>query len=278
MGSLVRPVVGRAMHLHISPRPSNLGESREIMRLLSQFGEVEYYKNLKYEELSQPRSATIIFKDEEAANECLKRSPIRFRMGRATGPPAKEEESVETQNHASASEIDNEAPIPRGPIGTPFGLGMQTRSMSTSHHQLPKPPRSSQRMYMPFESPPEPQLAPDSRIFEIVVNRSSRNYRDRVNIAHYHGPFAIDTKMIGQGDLAKKVPTPGLSCLDWKAVEKPWHVIQTEKEREKNGLKPRRRLGLLWEENGSRVPEEHDRKVPGEQDRDSSARSEFGII
>jgi hypothetical protein len=254
------------------------------MRLLSQFGEVEYYKNLKYEELSQPRSATIIYKDEEAANECLRRSPIRFRMGRATGPP-KAEESEAAQDHSPASEADNEASIPRGPIGTPFGLGMQTRSMSTSHHQLPKPPRSSQRLYMPFESPPEPQLAPGSRIFEIVVNRSSRNYRDRVNIAHYHGPFAIDTKMAGQGDLAKKVPTPGLSCVDWKAVEKPWHVIQTEKERDKNGLKARRRLGLLWEENRNKVPEQQDKsgsedgiKAAGEHDRNSSAQTEFGII
>ena len=265
------------MHLHISPRPSNLGEPREIMRLLSQFGEVEYYKNLKYEELSQPRSATIIFKDEDSANECLRRSPIRFRMGKATGPP-KQEGSEQMQNDPSAAQADNEASIARGPIGAPFGLGMQTRSMSTSHHQLPKPPRSSQRMYMPFESPPEPQLAPDSRIFEIVVNRSSRSYRDRINIAHYHGPFAIDTKMVGHGDLVKKVPTPGLSCVDCKAVEKPWHVIQTEKEREKHGLKARRRLGLLWDENRNKTPEEQHRRAPVERDRNDYAQSEFGII
>ena len=276
MGSLVRPVVGRAMHLHISPRPSNLGESREIMRLLSQFGEVEYYKNLKYEEHSQPRSATIIYKDEEAANECLRRSPIRFRMGRATGPP-KNGASEGTQNQSSTIEAENEASLPRGPIGTPFGLGMQTRSMSTSHHQLPKPPRSTERLYMPFESPRDPQPAPDSRIFEIVVNRSSRNYRDRINIAHYHGPFAIDTKMVGQGDLAKKVPTPGLSCLDWKAVEKPWHVIQTEKERDKTGVKARKRLGLLWDGNDNRVPEELQGEVPAEQERKTVEQSEFGI-
>ena len=54
--------------------------------------------------------------------------------------------------------------------------------------------------------------------------------------------------MVGQGDLAKKVPTPGLSCVDWKAMEKPWHVVKTEKEYEHRGPKARRRLGLLWEE------------------------------
>ena len=81
--SLVRSTANRALHLRITPRPSNMGESREIMRLISQFGEVEYFKSLKYDTLSAPNTSIVIFKDEEAAQQCLKRSPIRFRMGRA---------------------------------------------------------------------------------------------------------------------------------------------------------------------------------------------------
>lgn len=271
MGSLVRPIAGRAMHLHIIPRPSNLGESREVMRLVSQFGEIEYYKNLRYDELSQPRSALVIFKDEQAANECLRRSPIRFRMGRATGPAKEQEVSgKEAQRSSSSSELESEASRPRGPTGAPFGLGTQTRSMSTAHHQLPKPPRNNMRAYMPFESPPEAPSITESRVFEIKVNRSSRHFRDRVNQSHYHGAFAIDTKMVGHGDLAKKVPTPGLSCVDWKAMDKPWHVIQTEKDRDKNGVTVRRRLGLLWGESGT--------KVQAEVKSDTTQESEFGII
>ena len=271
MGSLVRPIAGRAMHLHIIPRPSNLGESREVMRLVSQFGEIDYYKNLKYDEVSQPRSALVIFKDEQAANECLRRSPVRFRMGKATSPAKTEEiPSEDVQSPSSSSEVDSEASRPRGPTGAPFGLGTQTRSMSTSHHQLPKPPRNNMRAYMPFESPPEAPAITESRIFEIKVNRSSRHFRDRVNQSHYHGPFAIDTKMVGHGDLAKKVPTPGLSCVDWKAMEKPWHVIQTEKDRDKKGVTARRRLGLLWEERETKDPEDDKSHTTKE--------SEFGII
>ena len=70
MASLVRPTAGRAVHLRITPRPSNLGESREILRLISQFGEVEYFRNLKYDALSMPNASLVIFKDEEAASHC----------------------------------------------------------------------------------------------------------------------------------------------------------------------------------------------------------------
>ncbi|KAK1813448.1 hypothetical protein LTR12_012174 [Friedmanniomyces endolithicus] len=81
--TLLRPTTTRAVHLRITPRPSHLGESREILRLLSQFGEIEYFKNLKHDPLSAPNTTIVIFRDEEAAKHCLKRSPIRFRMGKA---------------------------------------------------------------------------------------------------------------------------------------------------------------------------------------------------
>ena len=53
--------------------------------------------------------------------------------------------------------------------------------------------------------------------------------------------------MAGQPDLAKRVPTPGLSCTDWKAVGKPLHVTRVEKERDATGVRKRVRLGVLWE-------------------------------
>ncbi|KAK5134691.1 hypothetical protein LTR08_006206 [Meristemomyces frigidus] len=89
--SLVRPTANRAVHLRITPRPSNIGESREIMRLISQFGAVEYFKSMKYDALSAPNASLVIFKDEDAAQHCLKRSPIRFRMGRT---PVKEQKQA----------------------------------------------------------------------------------------------------------------------------------------------------------------------------------------
>lgn len=38
---------GRAVHVKIHPRPRNLGESREVLRVLQQYGDVVMYKHLK---------------------------------------------------------------------------------------------------------------------------------------------------------------------------------------------------------------------------------------
>ena len=38
---------GRAVHVKIYPRPRNLGESREVLRVLQQYGDVIMYKHLK---------------------------------------------------------------------------------------------------------------------------------------------------------------------------------------------------------------------------------------
>ncbi|KAK3674208.1 hypothetical protein LTR78_006055 [Recurvomyces mirabilis] len=81
--AFVRPTANRAVHLRFTPRPSSLGESREILRLISQFGEVEHFKNLNYDALSAPNTAIVIFREAEAASHCIKKSPIRFRMGPA---------------------------------------------------------------------------------------------------------------------------------------------------------------------------------------------------
>lgn len=39
--------VGRAVHIKIHPRPGNLAESSEVLRVLQQYGEVVMYKHLK---------------------------------------------------------------------------------------------------------------------------------------------------------------------------------------------------------------------------------------
>lgn len=39
--------VGRAVHVKIHPRPRNLSESREVLRVLQQYGEVVMYKHLR---------------------------------------------------------------------------------------------------------------------------------------------------------------------------------------------------------------------------------------
>lgn len=46
---------GRAVHVKIHPRPLDLAESREVLRVLQQYGEVIMYKQLKV------RSSAIAF-------------------------------------------------------------------------------------------------------------------------------------------------------------------------------------------------------------------------
>ncbi|KAI7508327.1 hypothetical protein KC347_g6186 [Hortaea werneckii] len=109
--SLLRSTTGRAVHFRVTPRPSNMGESREMMRLLTQFGEVEYFKNLAYDAYPAPNTCLAIFREESAAQECLRRTPIRFRMTRVnttttTSGPTDLADSSDMNDPSSSSDPD----------------------------------------------------------------------------------------------------------------------------------------------------------------------------
>ncbi len=205
------------------------------MRLISQFGEIEYFKSLKYDALSAPNAALVIFREEKAARECMKRSPVRFRMGRASAQrrtEVVEDIEAETADDTPARNTESRQRASRVSVYAPFGLNSnQSRALSTS--ALPDPPAN--RIRMPFDPPPPadpPRPAEeDSRLFQIISNPSKRQFRDHINAGHYYGSFAIDSKMPGQEDLAKKVPFMGLSCVDWKAAERPWRAMAVETRR-----------------------------------------------
>lgn len=40
-------LAGRAVHIKIHPRPRNLNESREVLRVLQKYGEVVMFRNLR---------------------------------------------------------------------------------------------------------------------------------------------------------------------------------------------------------------------------------------
>jgi hypothetical protein len=261
MASLARSTLNRAVHLRITPRPSNISESREILRLVSQFGEVEYYKSLKYDLLSHPTASLVIFRDEQAAEQCLKRSPIRFRLGPAEAEADLEDqpehlhnsyeqgEEPQQQQHTSTQTTSPTSPTAaKGPLSAPFGMSSsQTRSLST--HSLPTAPREPPAL--PFLPPDELPLdsAPKSRIFQLQTNRARVNFRDAVDRTEYHGRFAIDGRTSIQQDLAGRVPALGLSCWDWRKGNKPERMVLKMRTQE-----VRRSLQEVWEE--GRTPEE----------------------
>ncbi|GAB7364725.1 hypothetical protein MBLNU230_g5524t1 [Neophaeotheca triangularis] len=82
MASIARPVLSRQLQLRIHPRPANLGESRAILNLMSQFGEIEFYRSLKYDSPAVPNTVLLVYRESSAAAEALRKSPVRFLMGR----------------------------------------------------------------------------------------------------------------------------------------------------------------------------------------------------
>lgn len=251
MASISRSTANRAVHLRITPRPSNISDSREILRLVSQFGEVEYYKNLKYDTLSHPSASLVIFRDEQAAQSCLKRSPIRFRLGPAPAADVEDEAYPQQHSHntptpaAATPQQPNNSPLPtnspKGPTSTPFGLS-QSRSLSTS--SLPTAPRPTPALpFLSTEPSPHVHTQQPSRIFQLQTNPARTNFRDQIDRAEYHGRFVVDTKSAIQQDLAKRVPTLGLSAWEWRKPEKPDRVVQRMRSGE-----GRRSLMEIWEE------------------------------
>nr|OQO17786.1 hypothetical protein B0A51_15486 [Rachicladosporium sp. CCFEE 5018] len=239
MAALARSPATRALHLRITPRPSSIGESREVLRLISQFGEVEYFKSLKYEAIAAPDVAIVIFKDEAAARACQKKAPIRFRLG----PVENEDHVANTETFAAPVTPAGEHAQPRGPSGAPFGMS-QTRSLSTS--SLPRPPRKPGPM--PFIGSADPPPKPSSRIFQITTSPAFRKFRDAIDVGHYHGSFTIDTSSPMQEDLAKRVPTLGLSCWNWRKEDRPWRMVERERKLESTGWARRKSLTEISEE------------------------------
>lgn len=271
MSYLARPLTSRAIHLKIIPRPSNLGEQREILRLLSQFGEIDYYKSLKYDGqgLGRPDVGLVIFKDEEGAKNCFRGSPVRFRMGRvkagehgraeAFGGGRREEqrELVEEKKDDGFGEtvgpwgIQDATPAPAAaPKKGPFGLELETQHQRrySSTSSLPSPNPRPLRMPFQTASPTQPEnpTEDEGRIFHINTVPSRRNYRDMIDVSCYHGCFKIDGKQPGQPDLARKVPAAGLTCVDWRKEERPWKIVRLERE----GWGVGERLGKIWQWGG----------------------------
>lgn len=227
------------------------------MRLMSQFGEVEHFKNMKYDELSAPNTVVIIFKEEGAARNCLQKSPIRFRMGRA---PVKEVQSsiwgegpTATPQATSASASTQ---LHSGLKTSPFNAPSQSRALSTN--SLPRPPRADQFSMPGFDITPPQQDVEEARIFQIRTNPARIHFRDQINTSHFHGRFAIDGKSAAQQDLAKSVPLLGLSHVNWRAEDKPWRIIEQEKRMDGafRGSGRRRSLTELWEHGQRTAPDE----------------------
>lgn len=277
--SFTRSTARRAVHLQLSPRLSSIGESREVLHLLSRFGEIEYFRNLRWSTRPSPNCALAIFQDEDAAQHCLNRSPIRFRLGRApahsdadTDVDSGSDDTSSLPDESHSSSVSTSFRPSPSPSSGPFGVG-QTRHLST--RSLPEPQRDPLRFLEYATTPAGPSSAssnssitsadvspsePDSggRIFQIVAQPAEMDFVEHVYRTFYNGPFVINYRSAVSEDLAKRVPVPGMANIDWRR-EKQASELQRAKEL---GLRGHRSLREIYQEHIGREEEEADDNGP----------------
>ncbi|KAL8731956.1 MAG: hypothetical protein Q9166_003088 [cf. Caloplaca sp. 2 TL-2023] len=74
-----------AVHVKIFPRPANLAESREVLRVLQQYGEVVMYRHLKYDAPNPTLNAALaIYRTRNSAYKVIQASPIHFQLQQGT--------------------------------------------------------------------------------------------------------------------------------------------------------------------------------------------------
>ncbi|KAK6007208.1 hypothetical protein QM012_006216 [Aureobasidium pullulans] len=90
LSGLIRPIKNRAVHLRLHPRVETLAESREILRLMQQYGRVEMFRNFKYDSLPMATTMIAIFETDEAARKLIEVSPLRFVMSPEGSPDGRQ--------------------------------------------------------------------------------------------------------------------------------------------------------------------------------------------
>ncbi|RKF57324.1 putative pal1-like protein [Erysiphe neolycopersici] len=77
VGDLAR----RSLHLKLYPNPTTFAHRREVLRIISNYGEVNMFRSLKYHPISPTGNAfAVIFGTEASAQAALNASPIRYRI------------------------------------------------------------------------------------------------------------------------------------------------------------------------------------------------------
>ena len=74
---------GRAVHISVSPCPSNIGESRKILSALRQYGDVLMYQHLKYDPATRAANTVLALYNQNAeAERLIQASPVTLEIRR----------------------------------------------------------------------------------------------------------------------------------------------------------------------------------------------------
>ncbi|POS86889.1 hypothetical protein EPUL_001051 [Erysiphe pulchra] len=77
----VSDLARRSLHLKLYPNPTTFAHRREVLRIISKYGEVSIFRSLKYHPISPTGNAfAVIFSTHASAQAALDASPIRYRI------------------------------------------------------------------------------------------------------------------------------------------------------------------------------------------------------
>ncbi|MCJ1350230.1 MAG: hypothetical protein MMC33_000211 [Icmadophila ericetorum] len=264
-----RSVVGRAVHIQVYPRPRNIAESREILRVLEGYGEVVMYKNLKYEpQAPAPNSLLAIYKHENEAQKLIKASPIKFKSDKSViyGP-----RQLDTGNHGS----------PRATAAFDRGQKIEETRATASHQKPPQSPdptgdssttttkpdsRSASGPDIESKAPLKDCNGPSATSsasegldsehhqFQLYVSPSAMNHQAYIERQGYYGRFNVDGRSVIAEDLEPRVPLSGLIDLHISKEEVPLRIRM--KRAETGSMRALPRLRTLWEEGKRKRAEE----------------------
>lgn len=223
------------------------------MRVLSKFGEIQYYKNMRYDALSSPSTAIAIFKDENAARQCWKAGPIHVRMehfgGRQIGEVQKSRLEPLANDLSSSSRTASAATEQSDEMEASRAAG---HAQASSSNNNPASPHSEQSEDRPEQASPKDgglDAEPEPKVthFKISTSLAYSHFRDQVNDGHYHGRFILSQGRASQASLINVVPLRGLSEVDWQAMPVPWRVSAKAKLAEREGPHRRKSLREVYE-------------------------------
>ncbi|KAL8850613.1 MAG: hypothetical protein Q9221_004483 [Calogaya cf. arnoldii] len=174
-----------AVHVKIFPRPANLAESREVLRVLQQYGEVVVYRHLKYQAPNPTLNAALaIYRTRNSAHNVLQASPIHFQLQQGRDgwvSNISRDASAEGSLPRSKPETDlqlNEAQhgatqVP--PTSADIDEGFQGEDLDEDSQLHPKYPHGDQAA-VDYDTRPGTGDAWDSRLFAQAVQREENPY------------------------------------------------------------------------------------------------------
>ncbi|KAI4169051.1 MAG: hypothetical protein LQ343_005984 [Gyalolechia ehrenbergii] len=94
-----------SVYVKIFPRPRNIAESKEVLRVLQRYGEVVMYRHLR-------NAALAIYRTESSAKIVINASPIRFQVERGSdGWVSKISQDASSQDLGVVSSSNSDAPL-----------------------------------------------------------------------------------------------------------------------------------------------------------------------